>query len=285
MPDQSTISAPDLESVSPEATYVFCYARPGAAQALSEVTLADYEVLRTVTHRSVAAIISHVPRAACAGMRRIHRERTVAWVRRHAARHEEILTQAMLSSPVLPLPLGTVVGSSRQVCDIIEQEYSRIDAFLNHIQGKEEWTLRGRLELGSQRTSLRGAIGAEYSWLGEPGRLGREPSRLHDLRGARACARLLEAVLLDRLERIAHIRQPRRLAAVPPGPVAAMELFNWALLIPCTEREQLREKVHQSDAAMAEQGIFVELSGPWPAYSFASGVLEAAPEVASDARA
>lgn len=253
--------------------YVFCFTRPTTAQEICNRRLGGRSIMLAISHREVAALISPVPGAACAGVRRTYYEQTVAWVCSQAAHHEEILAQAMSSSAVLPFALGTIAGSVQRVYDALEQQYSQIDAFLTDIQGKEEWSLRGRLApLGQRPQGLRQGVDAAAA-SSQEAPPSSAPAARRDLR---AGTRLLVPVLLERLAGIAQSCQPHRAEPAPLNRIDQMELFNWTLLIPHTKREELCREVENGRAAALEQGIRLELNGPRPAYSSASGVISAA---------
>lgn len=275
---QSMSTIKGTQRGSRQAAYVFCFTRLGAALAFGQRKLHECNLLHTVAHRRIAALISLVPQAARAGIHRIHNEQTVAWVRGEVAHHEEIVAQAMSSAPVLPFPLGTVVDTSHQVLEIIEQEYHRLDAFLTYIEGKEEWTLRGRLALLAalpQPARTDAAVEPAQPSTETNAKSPALPS-LSDLGATRAGVRRIEAALLERLGGIPHIRQPHRLDPGSSCRSEDAELFNWALLISRNEREALHRQIECGGAAATEQGISVELTGPRPAYSFSSRVMAVA---------
>lgn len=258
--------------------YVFCFTRPTTAREICNRRLGSRSIMLALSHREVAALISPVPGAACAGVRRTYYEQTVAWVCSQAAHHEEILAQAMSSSAALPFALGTIAGSVQRVYDALEQQYSQIDTFLTSIQGMEEWNLRGRVAPLGQRPpdlaqSAEAAAARPAAASSQEAPLSAAPAARRDLR---AGARFLEPVLLERLAGIAQSCQPHRAEPAPLNRIDQMELFNWTLLVPHTKRDELCRQVEHGRAAALEQGIRLELNGPRPAYSSASGVMSAA---------
>ena len=53
-------------------------------------------------------------------------------------------------------------------------------------------------------------------------------------------------------------------------------MFHQALLVPKLRRQELADKVTALAAGLQERGLMLELTGPWPLYSFVPALAPAA---------
>ena len=63
-------------------------------------------------------------------------------------------------------------------------------------------------------------------------------------------------------------------AAQEPG----ARILNWAFLVPRGAAEDFGVRVQRINAAHVEEGLVLELSGPWPPYSFCPSLEPEPPE-------
>ena len=54
-------------------------------------------------------------------------------------------------------------------------------------------------------------------------------------------------------------------------------MFHQALLVPRLRRQELFDRVTALSTDLQERGLSLELTGPWPLYSFAPTLAPAAP--------
>jgi hypothetical protein len=82
--------------------------------------------------------------------------------------------------------------------------------------------------------------------------------------------------LLEELNLLASEIVPRRILAHETPAGAREMVLNWALLLPSAAVADFRGRIERANAEQNVGGLALEVSGPWPPYSFCP-VLETAP--------
>jgi hypothetical protein len=82
--------------------------------------------------------------------------------------------------------------------------------------------------------------------------------------------RLAEACgnLLDELNLLASEIVERRILACERPDAAREMVLNWALLLPAAAAADFRGRIERANAEQNRNGLTLEVSGPWPPYSF-----------------
>jgi hypothetical protein len=98
------------------------------------------------------------------------------WIIPRACRHERVVEEVMAAAPVLPVRFGAVFSSAETLAAFVAEHGAAISSFLDAISGKEEWAVKGLLEveraqaaaieadpeLAEQRRRLPASPGARY---------------------------------------------------------------------------------------------------------------------------
>jgi len=198
------------------------------------------------------------------------------WVGPRACQHEQVIERVMVQAPVFPLPFGTLFSALEPVHHLLEARREAIAGFLDFVVDKEEWAVKGFLDKKAaevhlmtsdpSREMLPSSQGARYLLeRRRRARVGRELKSWVKEAGA-LVSRALQDVAVD-------FRPLKILARQVSGRDLDM-VFNWAFLLERNTRETFRTQVEQLDAQHAEQGLRLELSGPWPPYSFCPSLEE-----------
>lgn len=212
--------------------------------------------LEVVTVDGVAGVVGSVPRERY-GARAL--ERAMADVRElapYAVAHQSVVQYVFERAPaVVPLAFGSVHRSRGDAARALAGETRRLARLLRRLAGMEEWGLRvvwkreaphvdpsapgaGTAYLRAKRTTLR--------------------SRAPDPAARRAAERL--AARLERLAASVRASRPRQGDLV----------LRAAYLVPKARVPKLHAALLAATAELQRHGLVAELSGPWPAYSFAS---------------
>jgi len=253
--------------------YLFCCARVTAAAMMVNTTAAGLEPdqeLYMVALGDFVAVACDVRLADWTGPSGESNLGNLAWVAPRALHHQGVLEQVMATSPVLPLPVGTLFSSQAALLLWLAQRYHRIAEFLGWIADKEEWSLKLLLD----------APRAEASWLAaEPRLLSSGTSagsryllekklRTEAAQRVRQVARKAEAALYERLGDVVLMRHARRLLPQHSPDPQHQALSHSALLILRAGHEALLAMATEFNTYHAESGVRVEMSGPWPAATF-----------------
>ncbi|MEI6785140.1 MAG: GvpL/GvpF family gas vesicle protein [Verrucomicrobiota bacterium] len=226
----------------------------------------------------VAAIVSQVSRSEFCGPAGETNLQDLAWLAARACRHQAVLEQVMRLGPVLPTRFGTLFSSSASLEGFMRQHEAAIAQFLERVGGQEEWAVKGFFDQAR----------AEAEWLArrrsaDPGLTASSPGMAYlqeqslriqakealDDRLAKACDDLL-----NELKPLASEIVPRRIVAQETPDAAREMVLNWALLVPAAAAEDFRGRIERANAEQNPAGLTLEVTGPWPPYSFCP-VLEA----------
>jgi len=175
--------------------------------------------------------------------------------------HDAAVRAAAGSGPVLPLRFGTVVADEAAARRLLREHGASAREQLRRIAGTREWGVKlvRRLDdepaqVGSRPSERRGVTGTEY--------LARRRQALERHENAETTAERAADVLQETLR--PHVTECLRRGGSPGSSL----LLDLAFLVPLEDETAFL-------AAAAElgdgfEGFGVEVSGPWPPYSFVS---------------
>lgn len=249
--------------------YTVCFTRPEAAEAAHGPGLSEGEELVSLTEGGIMAVTIPIPLRDWLGQSGDAHLEDLTWVAPRALRHQVIIETTMARAPVFPLPFGTVFSSESKLRSYLRRLHEPIDSFLSFISDKEEWTIKGSMELGRYEALQSGAAAAPGS--GAPisgaGYLMAKKQRASAVAKARDWLHLAEGVVLENLRPLTLMRCRRRILPAQAGDSTRL-LFHWAVLIERSQREQLLSTLERGNEHWAEQGLQLVGQGPWPPYSF-----------------
>jgi hypothetical protein len=186
------------------------------------------------------------------------------WLFERAKEHEAVVEHATKLGSVVPMKLLTLFRNDERALAHVHKMKRSLGRVVDRISGCEEWALRILLDPTAQARSpsdearARGSASGT-SFLRRKKALVEERRRA-DLRG--------EARVEKLYERLAHTarRSHRRTAA--EAEVAAGQVLDAVFLVPRESVGKMKALVATSAKPLVADGFFVNLSGPWPAYSF-----------------
>jgi hypothetical protein len=194
-------------------------------------------------------------------------------VSRCALAHSAVIAHCARRSPVLPFRLLTLFASDARALAQVSRRRRAIEQRLTRVAGRVEWGVQARLEApaGPRARRLRAASRRATAGLG-PGtrflqrrRLQRAET-LERATGARRAAVSLYRALAG------HADGARQRPLVSTDGRPAL-LLDAAFLVPRTRTTSFRQAVRAQAARVADHGLRLRLTGPWPPYSFADGQL------------
>jgi hypothetical protein len=173
----------------------------------------------------------------------------VEWLERTARAHESVLDAALEeAAAVVPLRLCTVYLDERQVREMLERERPELEDALLCLAGKSEW--------GAKVIAAPEALGR-----------GATPREIAD--------EWTQAVH----EQLAEFAIDAQLNPLQRPAVSGREgdvLLNGVYLVEADQLEQFRAGAAELAERYRPDGLTIELTGPWPAYNFVRGSIEAA---------
>ena len=209
--------------------------------------------LELVLHDGIAGVVGHVPTERYGARALAKASGSLDTLAPYATAHQSVVQFVFERAPaVVPMSFGSVHKRAGDVRAALETEAERLRDLLQRFAGMQEWGLR----VARRDRALRppASSGTEYL-----------AARRAELRGELA-ARARDVV--DRLENaIAETAAARRVLDQGSGDL----LLRVAYLVPAPLAERAKRLVVEAGPALEEQDVAVELSGPWPPYSFVRG--------------
>jgi hypothetical protein len=175
-----------------------------------------------------------------------------------AIAHHRILGVVARTADVAPLRFGTLVAGPTGAQDLLTREAKRFAARLGDIRGALEFGVRVWSDpmLSSKSASM-------------PVRNGREYLRTRAAARVRSSGRL--AVVDAALAELSAAARATRTGAPGTGPSGRPRIANAAFLVTRTKSRHFVHLAEQLGEQMRRTGLRLEVTGPWPAYSFMDG--------------
>ena len=266
-------SSPTLAVCSPtgRALYVFCVARVDFLTMIDGTGLDGADRVQLIPFRDLVAVVSTVSVNDFCGPVAEARLKDLAWVGPRACRHEAVVERVMRSSPILPARFATLFSSRERLEAWLERHHAAISGTLDRVAGLEEWAVKGTLhKQNAEARLLAAALERERGTLSpSPGARYLEEQRIRATIGQEldiwvkdVCERVVTELLV-------HAVEFRERAVVPGALVAeGIGLLNWAFLVARRTVDDFSTCVQRINGELGEQGVVLEVSGPWPPYSF-----------------
>ncbi len=254
------------------ALYLYCLARPGALAAIGGPGVDGERPLELIPFRDVVAVVSAVGVDDFLGPPAEARMRDLAWVGPRACRHEAVVERAMRSSPVVPARFATLFSSRESLATWLETHYDAISRALDRFADSEEWAVKGTLDRSKAEARFLAAALArqEGALSSSPGRRYFEERRIQAGIGQELDAWLKEVsagIARALLEHAVEFREREVVSGGAPDEAGA-RILNWAFLVSRSRVDDFRARTQRVNAEHAEHGLVLDLSGPWPPYSF-----------------
>ena len=259
----------------PQGLYLYCLAR------LSRLPLLPLDgkgvdgqnSLAVATYQDLVAVWSPVPLEDFCGPEAEERLRDLTWIGPRVIRHQEVVAGVMRHSPVLPVRFGTIFASLANLEKVLQRHADTIAGFLERLTDQEEWAVKGMLDRPAAREklcSLKLAREAESLEALSPGKRYFEEQRLRaagDQELARWLQKVCREVWTNLQDYAAQVQERRLLSRETTGSDQDM-VWNWALLIPRQAVGGFQARIQDVNARYAQRGLRLEVTGPWPPYSF-----------------
>jgi len=255
-----------------EGIYLFGFARPHALHVIECPPLEDGQPLVQWVLQNVAAVFCTVDLKEWSGRSSEEKLQDLTWIAPRACVHEAVIERIMVCSPVLPARFATLFSSLDNLAQMVVSHYSVISAFLDSVVGKEEWAVKMLLDRARAEEHLLASLPSS------PGRgVGASPGRTYlceqrlrdDVRKRLSpCVTTIADLIAGDLE--SHAVASRSLKTLPRNASGRDKdmAFNWAFLLARDSRGPFHARANQLSAQYADQGMILDISGPWPPYSF-----------------
>jgi hypothetical protein len=261
--------------MSSEAIYLYCFLRPGGAADTAVSGVCDRPVLR-VDCGHIGAVYSIVATDDFSSQAAGNRMDDAQWVIACACRHEQVIEEAMLDGPVVPVRFGTVFSSLDALRQLMTDRSDAVAGILNTLGDKQEWAVKGFVDAAQARQWLIGAdptLAEASRCLPEsPGARYFQEKRL-DTAADAALGRWQAVVAEDVRQKFLPCTVAVTLLDLQDRRVSGRDgdmVVNLALLVDRDRVFEMRARARTVAAAYADAGLTLDVTGPWPPYNFCS---------------
>ncbi|UJA19458.1 GvpL/GvpF family gas vesicle protein [Thermoleophilia bacterium SCSIO 60948] len=256
-----------------EATYVF-----GIAEATDRLgDLPGFEPhrgVRPIALGSLSAIVTTVDLAEFGEQALQQNLEDLEWIERTARTHETVLGALAQQTAVVPMRLCTIYRDDGQVATMLTERGEEFAATLGRLRGRTEWGVKLIAEPGALEEIARGRGGGE-----ESAEAGLSPGLAYlDRKQREQRARGDVETTAAEIAGDAHARLAATSAAARLNKLQARELgghsgdmiLNGAYLVDDGDFDRFEGALEALRDELGTDAIAAELTGPWPAYNFAS---------------
>ncbi|MCP2336321.1 GvpL/GvpF family gas vesicle protein [Actinomadura rupiterrae] len=257
--------------MSGTAIYLYGVARGLAPSALDGVTGVGGAPVRTVVHpeSGLAALVGTVGLAEFGERELRENLEDLGWLEATARAHHQVVALAAREAPTAPVRIATLYRDDDRVRDVLDRDRDRLAELLDRITGRTEWGVKAYADAGA-------AAAQEAAAVQEPEPAADESSGTAYLRRRQAQRRTRRAAQ-DRLTEYArdvhaeladHAVASRQHAAQDPRLSGRRDtlILNMAYLVDDEQAEGFLAVARAIDRRLPD--VTVELTGPWPPYSF-----------------
>jgi len=244
-------------------------------------------VVEVVSCSSLAAVVESVPRHEFSSDALEVKLQCIDWVAPLARKHSAVLGQLMRHGPVVPARLCTLFSSASALAIALTEGAQRFHDALRLFDGRQEWSCKlfydhARLRAIACADDPGVRALASRAATASPGNAyvlnKQRDARLSEVVAARIDA-IVDEVIVQIDPEVADLRLRALLAEAATGRPERMAL-NAALLVDVERATALHTSLGALRSRLGGEGFALELTGPWPPYSFCdgepgSGALEA----------
>jgi len=187
------------------------------------------------------------------------------WVSRAAVAHEAVTGSFMAGADaVVPLKLFTLFSNDERALAQIRSGWTRVERLIRRLNGQEEWGVR----LVFDQSKAPAAADAAGSPSGRNYLLAKRAQQAASVKQSTAMRKAAGDVLKSLRPLSRDVRQ--RAITAPPESRSRL-LLDAAFLVPRAKAPRFRKSVEQRAKKIAAAGYALQLTGPWPPYSFVEG--------------
>lgn len=254
-----------------EAVYLYAIARGLDRTGLGEVAGIAGAPVRTVAAGDLTALVSTV-RLADYGEEGLRANlEDLTFLEATARAHHHVVDLAARAAPTVPVRIATIYRDDGRVARILRDEHRQFSRILDRVTGRSEWGVKAYAgepagepaepaEDEEEPAPAAGGKGAGTAYLMR--RRAQRDRRRDGERRLVAQAQAIHAELADHaVASRRHRPQDPKLSGHPGTPI-----LNMAYLLDDEQVAGFREVTRSIDERLP--GVTVEVTGPWPPYSF-----------------
>jgi Gas vesicle synthesis protein GvpL/GvpF len=265
-----TAMAPGTNAPEPkDCVWLYCVG-PSGLSISSEVTGVAGETVEMVQGEGLTAVAGHVPVREFGSQALRENLEDLDWLGRCAEAHHYVITEAGRSGVVLPMRLATLYQSEHGVVDLLIERAEQLRSAIDDLTGCAEYGLKGYATMPRTASQPSSSENAPQAPTSSPGTAYLKKRRADlDAHGQarEAAAQEAERVVRE-LAALALATREHQLHDASLDPAAADMILNASYLVPDESSDDFAAAV--ADLAETVPTLRLELTGPWPPYSFAT---------------
>ena len=267
-----------------EGLYLYCIReKTENAQAFSPKGIDEKGEVFTLTHGELEAVVSKISLEEF-GSSEIQKkaQEDLKWIKEKALLHQKVLEEAMKKNDkflaLIPMRFGIIFKEEAKLRQTIDKDYTTIKETLERIRGKQEWSVKVYLKDKERFAEV-------VKEKNEP--IKQKQKEITDLPEGMAffmeeelkevICKEAEKELNNFVEKLFEAFKKHALDCIR-NRILEKELtgrrepmvLNAAYLIPEERIEDFKKEIGDINQKMQAKGFYLEYSGPWPAYNFAS---------------
>jgi Gas vesicle synthesis protein GvpL/GvpF len=249
--------------------WVYAVSHDISADRLGQLRGVGGEPVRSLSAGGLTAIAADVPLAEFGESAMRRNLEDLAWLEATARAHHHVIDALGQQGPLVPTRLATVYASDASVAAMLDERAADFRAALSRISAHQEWgvkayagqpPVRGSRAAPAPARSARAPAGPGASYLQRRrDELSAHSQARHD---AMASAKTIHA-RLSRLAAESRVHPPQ---APQLTGIRAQMILNAAYLLDDERGDEFANAV--TALAREHPGVHLELTGPWPPYSF-----------------
>jgi hypothetical protein len=227
----------------------------------------------------LAAIVSRVSLAEFGEESLRENLNDVEWLERKARGHEGVLDAALDVATVVPLRLCTIYAGEDQVREMLRRERLVLRDALDRLAGKAEWGVKAIAAPGVLERAALERLDAEPAAGGASAGMEYLNRKRTQGKAREIAEEVADEWAREIHEPLAALATEALLNPLQNPEVSGHEgdmLLNGVYLVEESEVERFRALADELRQRHRPAGVGVELTGPWPAYNFVKGSIEAA---------
>ncbi|WP_269856959.1 GvpL/GvpF family gas vesicle protein [Streptomyces sp. RPT161] len=244
---------------------VWLYAVVPATQCVqtTELTGVASGPVRLIAGEGVSAVVGSVPLSDFAEEPLRNHLEDLSWLEQTARAHHQVIDAVGNTGDVVPLRFATIYHDDSAVKDVLMERAADFEAALERVRGRTEWGVKAYVDPDAlpttpEQSGADDSPGTAYLLRRRAQRQGQQDAQQRALQRAEEIRTALKEVATRTVQ---HPPQDARLAQY-----RGWMVLNDSYLVDDDRAQQFAALVTSCDARFPE--VRLELSGPWPAYSF-----------------
>jgi gas vesicle protein GvpL/GvpF len=248
-----------------DACYSYAVARPFDVETAGALRGVDDAAIRLLRHRDIVAVCSLMPREAAEAKAVRARLETLESMEAMARAHHAVVEAVATRAVTIPFRLATIHHDEQRVIDLLGDRHAEFDATLHRLAGRVEIGVKIYAD-GSTPPAPPASAATPSASPGRDYLRARRDQRDQRERGSQQALDTATRVDAALAEAVVERRLHRPQAAQLRGDHAE-NVLNAAYLVETGDLPAFHSLVRR--IGTAAPGVRIEVTGPWPPYSFA----------------